>query len=675
MSTAFRITAFGGIAPRVGARLLQDNMARRAANVKITSGYLDPLGSTTLVTVPTKTLPPLSMYLARNGVASSAWLTWPTDVDVVRAPLSVDVESRFYWTGDGEPRYATYSKSTLSGTNDYPSNYWTLGVPTPVAAPAVSPSGGAGAADTRLYRYTFFSELGEESGASPASAATTGKVDDTWAITGMDAVPANSGDITALTYVGSAVTITTTNNHFNRVGEDVVLAGVTTVTNVNGTWTLTAKGDKTMTFTVAVAPTGVYNNATDTTDTWTRVSEWNTANMKRRLYRSAGTNATYQLVDDDVGTTYNDTVLDKDLAGDELISLTWEPPPVGLKGLFTHASGALGGFVGNLLRLSEPYQPHAWPPEFQLATDHDIVGCASFGTEIMVGTLGNPYIASGTEPSGMSMEKTNIPAPCLSKRSVVTVGNGALYSSKQGMIFLGEGGYRVFTGDHYSEKEWGELTPGSMFAEFANGRLYVGYTDSSNNSGILTFDNGTETTVDIACTDLYADQATGELYLGDSSGVRKWDADSSNPLSMNWRSKEFQIAKPVNLGAAKVEFEQVLSDADIAALAAAFAAVAAANAALLSSGLIGGTLGGETLGTMTVNGTNLDPLPAPAPSNSVAFTLYKGDRVIFSREITSERAFKLPSGLRYDYFSVDVVTQNRVRSILIGETINSLRAI
>lgn len=675
MSVAFRITAFGGIAPRVAARLLQDHMAQRASNVKITSGELAPLGDTSLITAPTKTMPPMSMFLARNGLSSSAWFTWPTDVDVVRAPLSVDVESRFYWTGDGDPRYATFTKATLSGLNDYPSNYWTLGVPKPIATPAVAPSGGISATNvTRLYRYTFVSALGEESGASPASVATTGKIDDTWAITGMDAVPTNSGDITAITYVGTSVTITTTNNHFNRVGEDVTIAGVTTVTNVNGTWKLTAVGDKTMTFTVTTAPAGVYNNATDTTDTWTRAVDWNVSGMTRRLYRSAGSNASYQLVAENVGTSYNDTIADLDLLGDELISLTWEPPPVGMTGLFTHPSGSVIGFVGNLLCPSEPYQPHAFPPEYQLATDFDIVGAAVYGSEIVVATRGNPYIVSGVEPESMSMVKVSAPYPCLAKRGVIGVGDGVLYPTKQGMAFVGSGGFRLFTEDFYTEDEWERLDPSSMFAEFANGRIYVGYTDTDDADGILVFDKGLHTTVDLACSDLYAEPASGNLYVGDSTGVLLWDDNSANPFQMTWRSKEFQLAVPVNLGAAKVEYEQVMSDADIAALAAAYAAAVAANEVLLATGDIGGALNTETLNTMTLHGSGMTGLPPEAPNNSVTFTLYKGERVVFSRNITSENAFRLPAGLKYDHFSVEVTTQNKVRAILVGETMKSLQA-
>lgn len=287
-------------------------MGQVATNVKITSGELRPLGATTLASATAKERPALSVYQARDGLYASAWFTWPYDVDVVRAPLPVEVEARLYWTGDGAPKYATYSDAIASGLNDYPSNYFTLGMPVPITAPAVTSSGGVGLPVSRLYGYTFFSELGEESAISPVSAVVTGKEDDVWSITGMDNLPANDGAITDVTYDGTTVTLTSAVKHFTRVGEIITVAGVTTVANVNGTWTLTAvdTAAKTMTFAVDTTPTGTYVDATDSTDTWTRSTAWNVSNMKRRLYRSAGTLAAMQLVDDDVGTSYNDTILE-----------------------------------------------------------------------------------------------------------------------------------------------------------------------------------------------------------------------------------------------------------------------------------------------------------------------------------------------------------------------------
>ena len=200
MATIFRITAFGGIAPRVAARLLPDNMGQMANNLKRTSGEIRPFGALGFVSKPARTMPPATLYQARDGLEAIAWLSWPFDVDVVRAPLSVDVESRFCWTGDGPPKYATFSRATQSGANDYPSHNWTLGVPKPLTQPTVAPSGGTADTVSRLYCYTFFSELGEESAPSPASDIAAGYSDATGVVV-TDSIPIST------TYVAGSATV------------------------------------------------------------------------------------------------------------------------------------------------------------------------------------------------------------------------------------------------------------------------------------------------------------------------------------------------------------------------------------------------------------------------------------------------------------------------------------
>lgn len=676
MATAFRITAFGGISPRTSPRLLPDNLGQVANNLKRSSGEIRPIASPSVVLTPAKTMPPLTMYIARTALLAPQWFSWPIDVDVVRGPFPVDVESRFYWTGDGEPRYATFSRATLSGLNDYPSNFWALGVPTPLTKPTVTPSGGTANTVSRVYCTTFFSELGEESGSSPVSDVVSGFEDATWAITGLDAVPPNSGDIVSLTYVGKRVTIGTTNNHYNRPGDPVTIAGVTTVSNVNGTWTLVSAdaAAKTMTFDVTDAPTGTYNNTTDAADTWARVAPWNTTNMKRRLYRSAGTNATFQLVSDDVGTTYDDTLSDGEILGDELMSKGWEPPPAGLKCLRVHPSGALVGIVNNILRMSEPYQPHAWPSKYGWAAEHECVAIAVYGSQVAVGTKGRPYIASGVDPAAMSMEKAMLTHPCLSKRGMISIGSGALYASANGLILLGQGGGAVYTDPFYTRDEWEKLNPASMFLAEANGRVYAGHTDASGNTEILVFDGGGLTTVSVDGASLYADEATGDVYVGTPEGIALYDSNDAAPMVMTWRSKEYRLATPVNLGAAKIEFEQVLTDEQIAAMAAAYAAALAENEAAVATGYIGGEVNAETINQgPLVGGSFLPVLPDAAPSNKVSFTLYARGRALYSRTIGTEKPFRLPPGVKYDSFSIEVSSQNIVRSILVGETVDSLR--
>lgn len=671
-----KISPFGGILPRVGSRLLPDSGAQLANNVKLQSGEIKPLRATKVVNEPNKPLPALSIYRARYG-EQAAWMTWPYDVDVVRVPLSSDVESRFVWTGDGQPRIATYSNVVSGGNNDYPKNSFALGIPAPATAPGASHSGGAGATTTRVYTYTFFSALGEESAPAPVTGLTTGRVDGTWAITGMAAFPPNSGDITALTYTGQSVTITTTNRHYNRVGEQITIAGVTSVTNVNGTWTLTAvnSAGTTMTFTVTGTPTGTYNNGTDVTDTWARVVSFNTTGMKRRLYRSTGLTGTVQLVADDVSTTYNDTLSDAQILGDELITSGWAQPPVGLQGVKVHPSGALVGFVGNLLCFSEPLQPHAWPVAYQLSTDRDIVGVGVFGSDIGVGTKGNPWLASGTEPASMTMEKVPGLYPCVSKRSIIGYGDGMIYASAHGLMLSSRTGVSLFTDAHFSKEEWEKINASTMVCASAYGRLYASYTRTDNSRSMLIFDGDLLTSADVLTYTLYADESTSELFLTDQEGVLAWDHPESYPLNASWWSKDFVLPPAVNIGAGKIEFDETIDPATRQAILDAITAAQTYNAALLATGNVGGAINSFGYNARYVLGSSLKAIPDNPPANEVTFILRKNqDEIVATRVVSNNRAFRLPSGYKADTYSVQVLSQCTVREIRIADTMDALRA-
>lgn len=672
-----KISPFGGILPRVGSRLLPDSGAQLANNIKLQSGEMKPLRKAKVVNEPNKPLPALSIYRARYG-EQAAWMTWPYDVDVVRVPLSSDVESRFVWTGDGQPRIATYSNVVSGGNNDYPKNSFALGIPAPATTPLVSHSGGSGAVTTRVYTYTFFSAWGEESAPAPVTGLglTTGRVDGNWTITGMDDVPPNSGSIMSLGYAGQTVTITTGSNiHFNRVGEKITIAGVTTVTNVNGTWTLTAVDPFSMTFTVTGAPSGTYNPAIDTSDTWARAISFNTSGMKRRLYRSTGLAGTLQLVYDDVGTSYIDNSTDAQIPGDELISTGWAQPPVGLQGVKVHPSGALVGFVGNLLCFSEPLQPHAWPVAYQLSTDRDIVGVGVFGSDIGVGTKGNPWLASGTEPASMTMEKVPGLYPCVSKRSIIGYGDGMIYASAHGLMFISRTGVSLFTDAHFSKEEWEKINASTMVCASAYGRLYASYTRTDNSRSMLIFDGDLLTSADVLTYTLYADESTSELFLTDQEGVLAWDHPESYPLNASWWSKDFVLPPPVNIGAGKIEFDETIDPATRQAILDAITAAQTYNAALLATGNVGGAINSFGYNARYVLGSSLKAIPDNPPANEVTFILRKNqDEIVATRVVSNNRAFRLPSGYKADTYSVQVLSQCTVREVRIADTMDALRA-
>jgi len=167
-----KLSAFAGIAPRVGVALLKDNEAETAINTKLYSGELrawnkphEVAGADNLVANA------MSMYKHKNASGDNLWLSWTTDVNVVPSPIFDTGENPIYYTGSGTPK-KTNSTLSQTGSAPFPGDYYEMGVPAPASAPGVSAAGGSGTAESRVYLYTHISVFGtieEESAPSPAS--------------------------------------------------------------------------------------------------------------------------------------------------------------------------------------------------------------------------------------------------------------------------------------------------------------------------------------------------------------------------------------------------------------------------------------------------------------------------------------------------------------------------
>lgn len=171
-----KLSAFAGIAPRVGVALLQDNEAETAINTKLYSGELRAWNQPDNVTGANNLVADaLSMYKHKNTSGGDLWLSWTTDVNVVPSPIFDTGENPIYYTGSGTPK-KTNSTLSQTGTGPYPGDYYEMGVPAPASAPGVSAAGGSGTAESRVYLYTHISLFGtieEESAPSPASSVVS----------------------------------------------------------------------------------------------------------------------------------------------------------------------------------------------------------------------------------------------------------------------------------------------------------------------------------------------------------------------------------------------------------------------------------------------------------------------------------------------------------------------
>ena len=279
----------------------------------------------------------------------------------------------------------------------------------------------------------------------------------------------------------------------------------------------------------------------------------------KRIYRSStvGNTAEFQFVAEiPVATTsYVDTKSQAQL-GELLPSSEWFPPPAGLKGLKALANGAAIGFVGNTAHLSEPNLPHAWPHEYPI--DTQIVGVGVFRQSAVLLTNGRPYIMSGADPQAMSPERMELEQACVSKGSIVDMGDGVIYASPDGLVSIGSSGIQVVTSKLLTREQWQAYNPSSIRGYEHDSRYHALYTTQGGQRGMLIFDfsgqGASLTSCDIsaatAVTAGYSDPRSDTLYLAQGTNIVRFNAGSS--LTYTWRSKKFRVTNPTNMSVGQV---------------------------------------------------------------------------------------------------------------------------
>ena len=562
-----RLSPFAGMAPRVSGKLLSNEQAQLAKNCKLKSGELRAIRGTAHEWTPVKVGLKQSIHL----FARQFWFHWLDDVDVVRGAIPTDTTERTYYTGDGVPK-VTNAEIATSGSN-YPAAAYTLGIPAPSQPPQVSvvntlrsgtvtgvtqveitdsgtrilritsPSHGMSSSDIMFFRHSGFSgDLAAMNGRQVSTLRvptlpSVGLLDIVNSMT-IDIVDADNYDVTVrglpedadISYAGGATwqevdpeDPADRNDRFwvytyvSAWGEEGPPSPPSRIMSVgyNAKVSLTD---------LQPPPSGAYNIAS------------------KRIYRSSsGSGSASLMFEGEVPvatSSFQSAKLDGELQ-EPLTTMTFDPPPATMKGLVGMANGMMAGFDGKDVYFCEPYQPHAWPRDYMQTVDYNIIGMASFGTSLVIGTEGYPYLATGSDPLSMSVTKIEIEQACVSKRSVVSLGeSGVAYASPDGLVVVGPGGARVITEGIMTRDEWQSYKPDSLIA-FSHDGQYIGfYNTGAKTGGFIIDPRGSGLVeVDIYAHGGYVDLLTDSLYLLVDNQVVRWDAGS--PIPYTWISKRY----------------------------------------------------------------------------------------------------------------------------------------
>lgn len=392
--------------------------------------------------------------------------------------------------------------------------------------------------------------------------------------------------------------------------------------------------------------------------------------VKLRIYRTitSGSGVDYRVAKEiDVNAIPAEMVDDTEdvqlVSAPVLESLSWSTPPEGLRGVIPMPNGFNAGFKGRTVYFSEPYFPHAWPEDYQLAVEDDIVALGHFGNTLVIATKGRVGVAVGTVPAAMSLVTDGKVAPCLSADSLVSTTGAVVYASEEGLISVSDAGVEVITKAFLTRDEWKRLRPEGIKAAIYESR-YLGFYSSSMGFA-FQFDDPSTAWTDVQHPGVVAvvtDETTSRTLLLAGQDVLEWEGDTDNPMTYSWRSKPMQIPKPLNFGAMQVR--------------AAFDTVAAERPDAYP--VVEETLD-DPLG-LNVHGVNEgEPIDGPAAANTddpaysgVLVRLFGNGRLQWEGMVRDEEPFRLPSGYKADEWEVEITGSIPVFSVNVGTTMKAL---
>jgi hypothetical protein len=507
-------TSFVGMNADISPPLLPEQFSIEATNVFTDKGSLDTWKGLNQVGVSpvwnSKTGILKNLFLLNN----SRWLAWGEEnVDVAPMQKESNADWEVAFTGTDKPRYTDKNLAVSGGGTNYPEVSYYLGIPAPDD------------------NHTLVATKATK--ASPANSVRA-----SWQIAGT--VSDATGNRVARTYVYTYVTeegregppSAPSNIVYTNDDEYVVL------TKING-------GSLS-------APTGAYNIT------------------KARIY-VAGTGGTFNYLTE-VTLPQTSVSITSNAFGTPIETTLYDPPPDDLRGLVAMANGMLAGYVGNNLYLSEPYQSHAWPVDYMKPMDFPIVGLAAIGNMLFISTEGHPVVAIGNSPAYMSFNKLGAIQSNISGRSMVDMGSGAMYASRDGIVFLTNGTAAMISKGIISERVYQMLNPASIHAYFYRDKYFAFYDSGSTGTLVASTDErfpakggfildpkrSTISFTDVWCDAAFSDKVSGKLYLvrneSGANNLYEWNEGSTN-LTQAWMTKPY-ISYPASFAAARVWCER-----------------------------------------------------------------------------------------------------------------------
>lgn len=603
-----QISEFQGIAPRIDPRLLNNKQGQVAENLKLTSLALQSWRGQVLVNIPVLSTPKLETIYLYKGTGTDIFLTWITDVDVVKAPIANDTTSRIYFTEGGKLRASDNAADNLTGVDNggsgiFPENSIEVGIPAPTAAPTVA-LGGAGAGTdptSKLYVYTFVSVWGEESALSPASAIIN--------------VDNNDGevDLSALeiTYPGEGVTRNTI--AFLRIYRSSV--------GVN---------QSAYRFVAEISPSSTYSDT---------VIDALLGEVVGSTDFDLPPDDMFGLIDGGNGIMIAFTLFEI-LFSEPYLPHAW-PIKYRLATFDTIVGGGLFGNTVVVTTLDRPVLLVGNHPSTMTMTVHpDHQACVS--KQGIVSLKGRVIYPSPDGLYSIGYGGSSLITEPLYDRDTWQERNPsqmrASYWDTRYIAFTDDAGLVIETANNEISASDFNIDVDAVYTDAENDQLYISETSVLNVNVISEFN------------------AAGQRL----SYMWKSKVFSLGSLAT------------ITSGKILAQYGELLTNAELAALNVLIANIITANGIILGSVSIHGELNGQQVNQFAINASDLITPPSVPMTQNVVIKLYGDGVLIGTATSVSDTPFRFPSGSQHRQYEIEIETFTDVNQITVASSITEL---
>jgi hypothetical protein len=190
---------------------------------------------------------------------------------------------------------------------------------------------------------------------------------------------------------------------------------------------------------------------------------------------------------------------------------------------------------------------------------------------LLVTTKRKPYLVTGVDPAAMTLLELDVNQSCVSKKSMVDMGEYGIYASPDGLVLVSGTRAEVLTKSYYSREQWQDTwEPSNLIAFYWEGYYVACNGDAGGASGPKGFMlNVVEGDVNFVTLGRYQIASAG-FYDAESDTtfivLDDWDGSSNvyplkfaqsttspAPQDFTWRSKEFVLPRPECMTVVRVD--------------------------------------------------------------------------------------------------------------------------